>query len=1064
MLKTASFVVAILLTLSSPAWTDPVGFSDQLVVGGLQAPTSFAFLPSGEILVAQRGGAVRLVQGGVLQADPLLTVATRTDFERGLLGLVVDPAFAQNRWVYLYYTTADAAPVNRVVRFSLAANWSVQGPFTILDNIPSTTGLHNAGAMAFGPDGKLYVAVGDNNELDKAQSLGTLAGKVLRINPDGTIPGDNPFAGTGGARAEIWHYGLRNPFRFTITSTGRMFIGDVGQASYEEIDVAEATQKGLNFGWPCREGRHEGLVTDAACEATALDPIHEYPHAGGTPGAASITVGAVSGSGVYPPAYSGVLFFADFVRGFIDTLAYAGGSASVARFGDGRHTTVAFATAPDGRIYYASLALGQVRKIVHSDFPELTPLTISAVATPAAAQPRELVLVAATVGTNQPQGLAVVADLSSIGGASTQALVDDGTSGDATSGDRIFSWRTRVGAGVTPGAKNLPLTVTDGFGRSTSTTLPVTVLAVVDGDADGLPDLCETSFGLDPASFVFPWNSNSDADNDGATNLSECTGNTHPAGFFTRMFAEGVSSPLFTTQFAVANTRTVGTGQTTGVPNAHVHFRFQRNDGVVVTHTILVPPQTRRTVDVSDIAGLASAEFATVVESDLEVTVDRTVSWSTESYGAHGEGGLGAASATWYFAEGATHSGFNLFYLLQNPNASAATVQVEYLLPPGQAPITRSYTVPPQSRVTVWVNQVNAALAATDVSARLSSNLPIVAERAMYRDDASGLFWSAGHGGAGAPSPATSWFFAEGATGSFFDLYMLLANPSSTPAQVSASYLRPTGAPVQRTYTVAPRSRLTIFVDGQDPLLADTAVSAQFVVTNGVPIVAERAMWWPGPTSASWVEAHSSLGSTSPAKRWTLADGRVGGAQNAETYVLIANLSNASGQARVRVFLDDGTLFEKTYNLAPTSRRNVNVGVEFPGTLGHSFGALVDSMGTSPVDIVVEHAVYWDSGTQHWAAGTSAIAQPPTSTSAELAVTGGGPSSSQVVIPVGGRLRVTNGTSTDRWLQSADCSALAPIGRLRPSESAVTGVFTSPRVCTIVDALSGMLPVTLTVQ
>lgn len=1047
------------------AAADPVGFLDQRVVGGLQTPTAFAFLPDGRILVAERAGAVRLVRDGVLTADPLLTVGVSLQVERGLLGIAVDPTFAQNGWFYLYYTSNDATPVNRVVRVTLENDVVTAGPTAILDDIPSTTGTHNAGALAFGPDGKLYVAVGDNGRRDDAQALGVLSGKILRINKDGTVPGDNPFVGTPGARGEIWHYGLRNPFRFSFDPAGRMFIGDVGDAAYEEVDVAEASEKGLNFGWPCREAGHEGPAPDATCESTAVDPIHEYAHAGA--GASSITGGSVSGVGVYPAPYAGALFFADFVRDFIDVLTYdsATRSTSVVRFGDDRHTMVHIVTAPDGRIYYASLGLGEIRKIVHQDFPEVSPLTLTASVAPSAAQPRATVLFTATVSTSTTSPV-VTANLSALGGAASQALVDDGSSGDVMAGDRVFSWGVRVGASVAAGTRTVPVTVTDIQGRTASASATLIVQPIVDADADGLQDLCETTFGLDATSGASVHGAGGDFDNDGVTNLAECTGDTHPRGFFRRLFAEGVSSSFFTTEFALANTRTVSAGQSSGVANAHVQLRFQRNDGTVVTHALTLPPQTRRTIDVSDIAGLATSEFATVVESDLEVVVDRTVSWSRASYGAHAEVGLKQPSTTWYFAEGATHSGFSLFYLMQNPNNTPVTVQVTYLRPAGQPPLTIGYVVPAQSRYTVWVNAANAALISTDVSARMVATLPIVVERAMYRDDGSGSLWSAGHGGAGAPALSNTWFFAEGATGPYFDLYLLLANPSSTPAQVSAKYLLQSGAPVQKAYTVGPNSRLTIYVEREHALLADTAVSTELVVTNGVPIVAERAMWWPGPTSVTWSEAHNSLGATAASSRWALANGQVGGALVADTYILIANLSTQPGLARVRLVLDDGTTRERTYSLSPTSRRNVNTAVDFTAMAGHTFGALVESVGATALDLVVERASYWDAEGVRWAAGTNALADIAEPASAALTLGGSGPSTTTVTIPVGGRLRVVNADAIDRWPAASTptaCTALSTLGRLKPGESATSGVFATPQVCSLTDGLVSISPVTITV-
>ena len=202
-----------------------------------------------------------------------------------------------------------------------------------------------------------------------------------------------------------------------------------------------------------------------------------------------------------------------------------------------------------------------------------------------------------------------------------------------------------------------------------------------------------------------------------------------------------------------------------------------------------------------------------------------------------------------YLAEGATHSGFQLFYLLQNPNPTAATVDVRYLLPSG-APLVETWTIPARERLTIYVN-TRPGLASTDVAAAfISTNgVPVVVERAMYRDSPGRIF-SAGHAVCGATAPAMQWTFAEGATGSFFDEFLLLANPSSMPALVEATYQLRTGATVTRTYTVPPQGRYTVYVDA-DPALTQAEVAVALSGINGVPFVAERAMYWP---DGDWYE------------------------------------------------------------------------------------------------------------------------------------------------------------------------------------------------------------------
>jgi hypothetical protein len=222
-------------------------------------------------------------------------------------------------------------------------------------------------------------------------------------------------------------------------------------------------------------------------------------------------------------------------------------------------------------------------------------------------------------------------------------------------------------------------------------------------------------------------------------------------------------------------------------------------------------------------------------------------------------------------------------------------------------------------------------------------------------------------------APATAWYLAEGATGSFFDLFVLIANPGSTPASITATYLLPSGAPVVKLYTVPGNSRYTIWVNAEDPRLADTAVSTEIRSTNGVPVIVERAMWWPGPTPATWFEAHNSAGATQTSTLWALAEGEEGGPREVSTYVLIANLSSEPGSARVRIVFEDGSSTEKTFALGPRTRFNVEAGVEFPLTIGRRFGVIVESLGASPAVLVVERAMYWNARGVVWAAGTASL-------------------------------------------------------------------------------------------
>ena len=496
---------------------------------------------------------------------------------------------------------------------------------------------------------------------------------------------------------------------------------------------------------------------------------------------------------------------------------------------------------------------------------------------------------------------------------------------------------------------------------------------VVDGDSDGLPDSWETTFGLDPASGTGVNGPAGDPDNDGVSNADERTAGTHPRGFEKRLFAEGVSNGFFTTRLAALNLQSTP---------AHVQFRFLRTSGAPLAYNVTIPANTRITVDPASVAGMAGNSYSTVVESDVAVVVDRTVSWDASGYGSHAETSIAAAATTWFLAEGATAGNFDLFYLIQNPGAASATVTVRYLRPVPLAPLTKTYTVPGNSRYTIAVDGETiggVSLAATDVSAAITSTAPVVVERAMYMT-AGGQPFGAGHGSAAVTAPALDWFLAEGATGAFFDMFILIANPDpATAATVRATYLLDNGTTLTKDYTVAASSRRTIYVDAEQfpggQLLANAALSTILTSTNNVPIVVERAMWWPGGAQGPWYEGHNSAGATTTGTAWALADGEVGGSAGASTFILVANTGTAAASIRVTVYIEGGGTDVRTYTVAPQSRFNVDIGSRFGAVVANRrMGALVESLGASPAPIVVERAMYTNAGGRVWAAGTNTLA------------------------------------------------------------------------------------------
>lgn len=333
-----------------------------------------------------------------------------------------------------------------------------------------------------------------------------------------------------------------------------------------------------------------------------------------------------------------------------------------------------------------------------------------------------------------------------------------------------------------------------------------------DVDGDGLVAPWESAFGLNPLEAVGADGALGDPDGDGRSNVQEYADGTHPAGSFTRYLAEGATSAFFDTRLALLSPDGANT----------VLLRFLLGNGASVSRIVTFDGRGRATVDAKSVAGLAGAEFSTIVESSALVVVDRQMRWDASGYGSHAETAQAGPSPTWYLAEGATHNNFSLFYLVQNPHEASVPVTVTYLRPAPATPMIKVYTVPSRSRFNIWVNAEAASdpalagLAATDVSAVLTAPQPILVERAMYLTQAGpdGQFataddvvFGAGHESAGVTVPALQWFLAEGATGPYFDLFFLLANPTDTAADVEVRYLLVDGTVLTKAYAV-PRQSL----------------------------------------------------------------------------------------------------------------------------------------------------------------------------------------------------------------------------------------------------------------
>jgi glucose/arabinose dehydrogenase len=313
----------------------PPGFSETILATGINAPTAMDFAPDGRLFVDQQEGNVRVIKNGQLLSTPFLTL-NNVDFEgeRGLLGIAFDPNFATNQFVYVYYTVAGSPAHNRVSRFTANGDVAVPGSeVDIFDIDPlSSDTRHNGGAIHFGPDGDLYIGVGDNKVGANAQSLSSLMGKMLRIRPDGTIPTDNPFYNqTTGVDRAIWALGLRNPFTFAFGTDAmgneRMFINDVGENTWEEIDDGIA---GANYGWS--GGNTDGFGQTPTGPGIYHDPLMAYNHVGGPAGGGiAITGGAFYDPTTtqFPSSYVGKYFYQDLSGNFMRVFDPANpGSAS----------------------------------------------------------------------------------------------------------------------------------------------------------------------------------------------------------------------------------------------------------------------------------------------------------------------------------------------------------------------------------------------------------------------------------------------------------------------------------------------------------------------------------------------------------------------------------------------------------------------------------------------------------------------------------------------------------------------------------------------------------------
>ncbi len=418
-----------------------------------------------------------------------------------------------------------------------------------------------------------------------------------------------------------------------------------------------------------------------------------------------------------------------------------------------------------------------------------------------------------------------------------------------------------------------------------------------DSDGDGMPDDWETTFGLNPNAN----DASADPDGDGRTNLQEYQDGTNPVGTFKRYFAEGAVNAFFSTQFPLFN------------PNnqaATVLLEYQGSNGQRTSELVTVAANARTTIALLDNSWPTQPDndFSTVVDSSLPIVADRTMTWDKTGYGSHAETAITAPGTTWYLAEGATHGAFDLFYLLQNPGDTDANVTINYLRPapqtswflaegatgvyfdlyvlianaeandaqvtatyllPDGATVTKNYTIPAHSRITISVQGEDPALTDTPVSTIIQSTngVPVLVERSMWWPKGN---WYEGHLAAGATTTGTKWALAEGevssVTGAEVETYVLIANTSDTPGTATVTAYPTFGDPVAVTVDLKAHSRVNVPMSSLVPLSslignANPLVRyfGTIVQSSGPPIVVGRSMY-SNSNGVTWAAGTAALG------------------------------------------------------------------------------------------------------------------------------------------------------------------------------------------------------------
>jgi hypothetical protein len=408
-----------------------------------------------------------------------------------------------------------------------------------------------------------------------------------------------------------------------------------------------------------------------------------------------------------------------------------------------------------------------------------------------------------------------------------------------------------------------------------------------------------------------------------------------------------------------------------GNPNdveAPISVQFLDQNGPLPPLPRTLPPNSRTTIHVNSLPGMESRAVSTIVTSTLglPLMVERTMQWDERAYAAATDHASEGLSTKWYFAEGA-QGFFHTYLLLANPDVDANVAHVTYFRE-GAGPVTRDYPLKAWARETIDIGS-DPDLRYQAFGTEVTFDHPGVAERAMYFGGPPQ--WLGGHESAGVTRPSRDWFLAEGATGDYWVTFILFANPSPTEtAHVDVSFLRTSGEPVTKRYEIGPQQRQSINIAAQDARLVSAAVGTE--VHADVPILVERAQYWGGHSPDAWLESHNSFGVIEAAKRWGLAEGRIGRPSRYQPYILIANPGDQAASVTVKLLRENGKppVMVGPFSIDAKSRKTVFGDIPVSGLENENFSAVIDA----DQPIVVERAMYSDALGQHWKAGTNATA------------------------------------------------------------------------------------------